>query len=81
MRNFDKDTGAIAYVQAGVRVAPASPTMCEVYEDFYALTDDVVGAMPVKVNHEAHATGIVLILGIVKPLTRRWKGLTGVFHI
>jgi len=81
MRNFDKNPGTVADIQAGVRIAAASPTMCEVYEDFYAFADDLVRSMTIKVNHEAHTAGIALILRIVKPLTWGWKGLTGVFHI
>src|SRR5262249_23495198 len=54
-----------------VRFATASPTMIKIDEDLDSLPDNLIGFAAFEIDHKAHAAGVMLKLGIVKPLLAR----------
>ena len=67
MRDLDQDAGAVARL----RIAAASAAMRQVDQDLDAFADDFVGLFAVQIDDEAHAAGVVLVLGVVQPLLER----------
>src|ERR1035437_7092968 len=67
MRNLYQDARAITRL----RIAPGRATMREVDQHLQALADDVVALLSTNARDQSHATGIVLITRMVKPL---WVG-------
>ncbi len=65
--DLHQDAGAVARERVGARRA----AMGEVDEDLEAVLDDLVAHAPLQVGDEAHAAGIMLVLGIVESL--RWR--------
>ena len=64
MRNLDQHAGAIARLG----IAPASPAVRQVDQDFDPLHDDVVGFFAGDVGHKADPARVMFIARIVKTL-------------
>ena len=67
VRDLNQDAGAVA----GFRIAAARAAVREVDEDLQSLDDDVVRLLALDVDHEADATGVVLVSRIVETLLDR----------
>jgi hypothetical protein len=64
MRNLDEHPGAVT----GLRIAPTSPPVCQVDEDFYPFEDDIVGLYTGNIRDKPYPTRIVFVPRIVKTL-------------
>ncbi len=71
MWNLNENARAVA----GLRIAAAGSAMGEINQDLNALADDFVRLLPVEIDHETHAAGVVLMTGVIEPLAT-WR----VFH-
>ncbi len=67
VRNLDQNARAVARL----RIATACAAMRQINQDLDALQDDVVRFLPLDIGDKAHAAGVMLILGTVKPLSLR----------
>ena len=67
VRNLNQDSGAVARF----RIASARAAMSQVDEDLQSLDDDVMRLLALNIDHEADATGIVLVSWIVETLLNR----------
>ena len=76
--NLDQDAGAVA----GVDVGAACTAVLEIAERADRLGDDLVALAAVHVAHEVEPTRVVLVPGVVQPLSRRQVaiGLVDVQH-
>ena len=74
LRHLHEDAGAVARE----RIAAAGAAMREIFQHLEPLPDDMVALPPVEIHDETHATGIVLIGGIVEALG--WGKSVGTRH-
>jgi hypothetical protein len=64
MGNLNEHSGAVT----GPRIAPASPAVRQVDEDFYPFENDIVGLDTRNVRDKSYPTRIVFVPRIVKAL-------------
>ncbi len=69
VRHLDQAAGAVAHQ----RIRADRAAMVQILQDFQALGDDVVRFSALDVHHEADATRVVLIPGIVKALSHNFR--------
>ena len=67
VRDLDQEAGAVA----GVRLAAAGAAMVQVFERGQPVVNDLVRALALEMDDEAHAAAVVLELGAVEPLRGR----------
>src|SRR6185437_340565 len=62
------DLDQAARAVAHRRVRAHGTAMIEVNQELQPLRDDLVGLLALDIGHKAHAAGVVLVRGVVKPL-------------
>ncbi len=65
MGNLHHDSRAVA----GFVICPLRPPVRQVLQHFDAAPDDIMGSVPLNVRHEPDAAGVVLVGGIIQPLS------------
>ena len=71
VRNLNQDTRAVT----GQRVGAGGTAMRQVVEDRQALDDNVMAFPVLDVDHESNAAGIVLVPGVIEPVSGRRSNL------
>src|SRR5258706_777444 len=67
MRDLNENACAVARF----RIAPAGATVRQIDEDLDPFLHDLVRFLAIKIHHEAHAAGVVLLTGMIQSL---WSG-------
>jgi len=76
MRDLHQDAGAVP----GVLLAAAGAAMAEVEQHLDGVADDAAGLPSLEIHHETDATGIMLVLRVVKTLRRGRRHCRTFFH-
>ena len=62
---------------ARARVAPGGASVSQILENFEPVADDIVATDALQRRHESKAAGVVLELGVIKPLAGREGHVAG----